>query len=318
LRDAALDAATIPFHMLPMQPDQKDQPEATRWALPVSVATHLVVVALLVFGLPQFDFSPPQEQAVDVQLVPPPEPVKPQPLAPTPPPAPKPEPKPEPKKAEAALPPPPSPAAAPKPAVMQPVVEFGKKESGPRKSPDGDSAEDKPAEPKPDTQAAEDKPAEPKPEPADDASSGPRVAIVKPAEANKPKQAEDGAKPAEKPRLAKAKTLFSQAMTDDPVARTAIGKIPRDRRGGTLCGTELREQLVRGSPSYIPELLPSVRLTKGTVIDVKAAFNASGVWRAVAFRCEVDKDAMKVVSFSHAVGDLIPRSEWKRLGLPSQ
>lgn len=296
--------------MLPMQPDQKDQPEATRWALPVSVATHLAVVALLVFGLPRFDFSPPQEQAVDVQLVPPPKPPEPvKPPAPTPPPAPKPEPKPEPKKAEAVPPPPPSPAPAPQRAVMQPVVEFGEKDSGPRKSAEGGSAEDAPA--KPEAQAAEDKPAEQKPEPAkEDTSSGPRVAIVKPPEAEKPK--------ASTPKLAKAKTLFSQAMTDDPVARTAIGKIPRDRRGGTLCGTELREQLVRGTPSFIPDMLPAVRLTSGTVINVKAAFHSEGVWRAVAFRCEVDKDAMKVMSFAIAVGDLIPRSDWKRLGLPSQ
>ncbi len=43
----------------------------------VSVATHLAVVALLVFGLPQFDFTQPEEQAVAVQLVTPPEPPEP-------------------------------------------------------------------------------------------------------------------------------------------------------------------------------------------------------------------------------------------------
>lgn len=306
-----------------MQPDIEDQPKAVRWAMPVSLAVHLSVLALLIFGLPTFDFSQPQEQAVKVALVPPLEPPAPKPPAEEPPPpAPqpaspaeqKPAPEPAPKKAEPQ--PQPEQPAPPRPAVMQPVVEFGEKDSGPKTS-DGDASEAAAEEPAEQAAAEEQAPpAEPKP--LDSGPGEPKVEMVEPERAEAEKPARDKAKPAATPRLAKARTLFSRAITDDPVARTAIGKIPRDRRGGTLCGTELREQLVRGSPPYFPELLPSVLLKKGNVIDVKAAFNASGVWRAVAFRCEVDRDAMKVVAFSLAVGDLIPRSEWKRLGLPSQ
>ena len=117
---------------------------------------------------------------------------------------------------------------------------------------------------------------------------------------------------ADKPiELTEAKTLFSQKMTNDPVARTAMGDLPRGARFNNLCGSELRQQLIHGSPSYLPELIPSYRLSNETVLQVRrSAFKAAGRWYNVSFRCEVDDGAMKVKSFSLAVGDPVPRSEW--------
>ncbi|KWV46688.1 hypothetical protein AS026_14915 [Rhizobium altiplani] len=123
---------------------------------------------------------------------------------------------------------------------------------------------------------------------------------------------------ADKPvELTEAKTLFSQNMTNDPVARTAMGDLPRSVRVDQLCGTELRQQLMHGSPSYRPELLPSYRLSKGTVLQVrKGAFRAAGRWYDVSFRCEVDDGATKIQSFSFAVGNPVPRSEWASRRFP--
>ncbi|MBW9115394.1 DUF930 domain-containing protein [Rhizobium cauense] len=116
--------------------------------------------------------------------------------------------------------------------------------------------------------------------------------------------------------LKEAKTLFSQKMTNDPVARTAMGDMPRGSRVAELCSTELRQQLVHGSPSYRPEILPSYTLSRGTVLQASNAFRASGRWYDVTFRCEVDEGAMKVESFSFAVGNPVPRSEWASRRFP--
>jgi hypothetical protein len=90
-------------------------------------------------------------------------------------------------------------------------------------------------------------------------------------------------------------------------------------RGSTLCVSELREQLLRNAPPYFADLLPSSPLGNGTVIDVPGvAFRANGQWRDLSYRCEVDADATKVVSFAFRIGNPIPRSEWKQRGFPSR
>jgi len=122
---------------------------------------------------------------------------------------------------------------------------------------------------------------------------------------------------ADKPiELTEAKTLFSENMTNDPVAKTAMGDLPRGARVAELCSTELRQQLIHGSPAYRPEILPSYSLSKGTVLQASNAFRASGRWYDVRFRCEVDDGATKVKSFGFAVGDPVPRSEWARRRFP--
>ncbi len=303
--------------MSPMHEDKQDQRGAWPWALPASVATHLLVVALLIFGLPKPLSSSQEEAAVNVELVPPPAP---QEAAESPTPAQAAERKPQPQAASQsdAEPSPPDDAAArqaPSP-VMQPVFQFGEKDAGPRQSLDGNSPEDGVKTPAEDAETATQAPvnAESTQEPDKKEGTESRVSMVEEPEAQESKPADD---PVEAAPLAEAGTLFSRAVFDDPAARTAMGKIPRDIRGGRLCGTELREQLVHSSPPYFPDLLPSVRLQEGTVIEVTAAFHANSAWRAVSYRCEVDAEAMKVVSFALNVGAPIPRADWERLGLPA-
>jgi hypothetical protein len=119
--------------------------------------------------------------------------------------------------------------------------------------------------------------------------------------------------------LHEAKTLFSQSATGDPIATTAMGNLPRGVRASQLCVTELKQQLLNNLPPYYPELLPTDPLKAGTVIELRStAFRASGRWFNLSYRCGVDKDATKVVSFAFRVGDPVPRSEWERRGLTSQ
>ena len=112
--------------------------------------------------------------------------------------------------------------------------------------------------------------------------------------------------------------LFSSAISGDRAAMTAMAGLTRQERGDQLCGTELSQQLRRGTPAYVPYLLPILRLKDGNVIDVPlAAFREiNGAWINIAVRCEVDDEATQVVRFSLSVGKTVPRSEWAERGFP--
>lgn len=120
-----------------------------------------------------------------------------------------------------------------------------------------------------------------------------------------------------KPALKKAKKLFSAKANDDPMAAVALGIMSRSQRGAVLCNSELGAQLANGSPQYAASRLPMPPLTSGNVIDTQTAFSTRSQWYDVTFRCEVDKDATKVLSFAYDVGPAIPKSEWKKRRLPT-
>jgi hypothetical protein len=306
------------FHSKPvaMRDDIRIERRVFRWALPASLVVHLVIVALLIFGLPVSRSEPQKDEAISVDLVPPPKP--PEKAKPEPPPpaeAPKQE-----KQQEAKVETPPPTgndiSQPPPSSVLRPVYQFGEKDAGPRDSRDGNSAEEGSESPAathdPDKQELAEPPAlaavgavNQAPQPG-----APETPAPKPAEA---------AKEQKSVKLQKAKKLFSRAATGDPIATTAMRNLPRGERAGWLCATELDAQLVNASPLYSSPFVPRYRLNDAKVLErLGDAFFAKGQWYNLSYRCEVDTDATKVVSFAFHVGGPIPRSEWKRRGLPSQ
>lgn len=248
----------------------------------------------------------------------------------------------EPPAEEAAAPSEPEPelpagAAAPIP-VLRPVVQFGERDSGTNLSREGaaDGASDGEAaesEEAPESDApAEDPVAEAENEPslaapelalpeADAAGNGAQDAPVEtlsPSGETISVSAEEVREAALKPR--DVARLFSTAISDDPLAMTAMGMMSRQERGDQLCGTELSQQLRHGRPGYVPYLLPILRIGESTVADVPlAAFqDIDGRWINIAVRCEVDADATRVVDFSLSVGAAVPRAEWRARGFPVQ
>jgi hypothetical protein len=299
--------------LIAMQEDRQDQRRPSEFALPVSIGLHLLVVALLIFGLPRALDKPANDEAVAVDLVPPPEaPPKPE----AEPPAPQAEvEKQQEKPAEASPPANDAPARQAPVRSVSPVVQFGEKDAGPRKTGDGNSAEEAAApspQETPDEKAATPQEIPPAPDKETvlslpDAATTPTPRPAEAAGARKSTQ------------LKPAKTLFSRSASGDALATSAMRDLPREVRGGTLCVTELRAQLLNGSPPYFPDLLPSFPLKQGTAIDVaNAAFRAEGRWRELSYRCEVDAAVTKVTSFALRIGEPIPRSEWERRGLPTQ
>lgn len=293
-----------------MRDDIGDQRRVFGWALPGSLVLHVLIAVPLMFGLPVSLSEPREEQAITVDLVPPPQPPEQTEAEPS---APEPEPA-KPPEAHAGMPPPTSDDAAresPPPAV-RPVFQFGEKDGGPRKSPDGDGAEDGSASPT----APEDEQTLAEAAAADAATGQAALPTAPPTPAPRPA---DPGKAQSPETLREAKTLFSQTAAGNAVATTAIGNVPRGVRAGRLCVTELREQLLNASPRFLPDLLPSEALDHGTILEIqRTAFRANGQWYDLSYRCEVDKDAMNVVSFAFRVGAPVPRGDWQRRGLPSQ
>ncbi|MBX5189859.1 DUF930 domain-containing protein [Rhizobium sp. NZLR3b] len=330
----------------------KQRPEI-RWGVVASVLVHIPIVALLIFGLPKIEPKPAEDESVKVELVPPPEEKKPEEKPKEKPPEPKP---PEQAKKQPPPPPPPPRAAENKPSEqakpaapmpsLNPVFEFGDRNSGPKKSMAGNSSEGEvkpattahqhgakpeqaPAEASAEKLQTEKPPARPIP---DDIQLPEVVATDVSPERNAPlaeatgevKTDIEAVKPPEqkpelpktdsaKEDLVKAKTLFSQAADDDPVARIAMNGIPRGKRVAQLCGNELQQQLTHASPSFQPIVVPTFGLSSGTVLDIQsAAFRTATGWYEIRFRCEVDENATKVVSFAHKAGGLIPRSDYAK------
>ncbi len=311
-----------------MKEGAQDRREGSGWGFPASVAVHLLVVVLVIFGLPVLPLQPQEEQAVEVDLVPPPEQAqeKPEPEEekPEPPPPPEPEKPQEPEQAQAE-PPPDAAPDVPLP-VFRPVFQFGEKDAGPREALDGNSGTEGPDTPELPRQAdtpdemetAEPETAAPEALTADGSQENiaPAEAAEVPVPEPRPEPTPEDIAKAEQ-AAEEARKLASQHATGDVIATTAMEEVPRGVRAGRLCTTELREQMRDSMPPYFPDILPSYKLGEGTILDVpRAAFRVGGEWYDLAYRCQVDANATKVVGFFFRVGERLPPSEQQRRGLP--
>jgi hypothetical protein len=195
-----------------MQQDSEKPKKAFPWGTPVSILVHLAIAAAFLLNIPSQQPTPDQEQAVNVELVPPAEEKKPEEKKPEEakkeekkPEEPKPQEKPpEPPKVEAKKeePPPPSPpkeeakepetqkqeAQPPRQdlPVLHPVFEYGQKDTGPKVADKGNAAVDEakpeetptpvPPAPKPDEVKPPEKPATANPLPKE--IELPKVAVT--------------------------------------------------------------------------------------------------------------------------------------------
>jgi hypothetical protein len=272
-------------HSMPIKIRDKAWEDRRIWRLTVlaSLVLHLLIVALLLVGLPDPRPEPPNDETISVELVPPPEPPRKEKTEPYP--------------------------------VLQPVIQFGEKDAGPKVSPDGNSANESSGPTA--TRDLEQK----------DHANPPAVTTVKATdEVPQPATPEtpaltpgDAAKVQRPPELRQAKTLFSHRATGDAMATIAMGYVARDVRAARLCATELKEQLLHASPGYFADIVPFDRLREGTVVENDStAFRSTWEWYNLSYRCEVDADARKVVSFAFNIGKPLTAEEFRRLALPSR
>ncbi|KRB19472.1 hypothetical protein ASD99_30855 [Mesorhizobium sp. Root695] len=107
--------------------------------------------------------------------------------------------------------------------------------------------------------------------------------------------------------------LYSQGATGNAFATSSMENVPRGQRVATLCGNVLSQELQ--SADYTVKWVPTITLDKGNVLNpAKAAFSTRNTWYNLNFRCEVDPDATRVLSFNFRVGSLVPPGEWASRG----
>ncbi|MDX8525674.1 DUF930 domain-containing protein [Mesorhizobium sp. MSK_1335] len=110
--------------------------------------------------------------------------------------------------------------------------------------------------------------------------------------------------------------LYSPGATGNALATSSMENVPRDQRVANLCANVLNQELQ--SADYSPKWLPTIPLKLGNVLNPpKAAFSTTTQWFDLSFRCEVDADATRVLSFNFRVGPTIPPGEWSQRKFPS-
>lgn len=107
--------------------------------------------------------------------------------------------------------------------------------------------------------------------------------------------------------------LYSQGATGNAFATSSMENVPRGQRVATLCGNVLSQELQ--SADFPVKWVPTITLDKGNVLNpAQAAFSTRNTWYNLNFRCEVDPDATRVLSFNFRVGSLVPPGEWASRG----
>lgn len=110
--------------------------------------------------------------------------------------------------------------------------------------------------------------------------------------------------------------LYSPGATGNMQATSSMENVPRDQRVANLCANVLNQELQ--SADYSPKWLPTIPLKQGNVLNPpQAAFSTTTQWYDLSFRCEVDADATRVLSFNFRVGGLVPPGDWNRRRFPS-
>jgi hypothetical protein len=125
--------------------------------------------------------------------------------------------------------------------------------------------------------------------------------------------------------MIKATRMLSETMFSDPRSQgmtQALAQMNVEDRAAQICSIEAMGQIAKNDSRFSPELVSSYAMSqlkfKGKVVIADgAAFQSSGIWYNLAFRCQVSPDRARVQSFEFAIGDAIPRSQWSSLNLTS-
>ncbi|OCP15769.1 MULTISPECIES: DUF930 domain-containing protein [unclassified Ensifer] len=328
--------------------------EKIRWGTPTSVALHLLVIFLVLFRLPHETPKPKGEQSISVEIVSPPQPKqeeKPKQEAQPKKEQPKPQPAParqQPQAFESA-------AAKTKQeakvAQLPPTAKAEKKDvvNEPKKAAAADAAEkaekeEAKAQKQPQTEErapqqlavlsstanGEKNAAEKKPAAEADADKAPPksdpVPVRKPADGKEKSEEAEGRAEAKaklpSDRFVEAKELFSAKSIADPRVKQAMGQLPVKKRILQLCSIEALEQIRHQRPKDFPDMLvpfgPSGGFIGKDQIDASGgAYRSKGNWYDVDFKCEVDLETVEVISFSYAIGGIVPEMAWKSRKLPT-
>lgn len=279
-----------------------------RWKLSlglfVSVALHLGFVALFMLRLPE-PYPAAQEESIAVELTPPPE------------------------EEELSEKPddPPSDDPLPEPAAENPIEAFESASPQEVEAPQADTpASGMPSEAPEEEQTSRTEPDEAqKQEDAQAPASEPGENNTEETSAAPDELSPSASASVEEDtqqEMEEAQTLYSEATLSNPRVQEALGRLPPDRRLVQICSIEALEQVRHSVSGSFPDMLVPYStgggLISGRVLNASGgAYRSLGRWYAIDFRCEVDEEARKLVSFRYEVGPAIPQNEWESRRLPS-
>jgi hypothetical protein len=166
-------------------------------------------------------------------------------------------------------------------------------------------------------------PAAQSPRPADESAVRPSTSEPRQQTTPMPGAATPTVNPLAKSAMIKATQMLSETMLSDPRSRgvtQALAQMNVEDRAAQICSIEAMGQIAKNDSRFSPELVSSYAMSqlkfKGRVVIAEgAAFQSSGIWYNLAFRCEISADRIRVQSFEFAIGDAIPKSKWSSLAL---
>ncbi|WP_267550039.1 DUF930 domain-containing protein [Rhizobium rhizogenes] len=119
-------------------------------------------------------------------------------------------------------------------------------------------------------------------------------------------------------RAVQAKKLYSSAEMSrlSKSDYDAWKKLPRRQRVAYLCNSEEKLQYRHdlGAVGYVNSALSPAMVSDTSLFGEGVAVQTQNDWQRVAFTCEVDSDALKVVAFSYTVRGRVPPSQLDKLG----
>ncbi len=306
----------------PIRPEPLRRDRRIAWTAMASAMLHAGVLVLLLWQpLPDSaEAAPPA--AIDVELVPPPEPV-----SASEPPVKEPAEKPSaatlpPAKTTSAEPPPPQQAAAPPPAAA---------EASPPETPPETAA------PKTAAEASATEASEP-PRGSGTAAEAPPIPLSRPrvrgltAPANEPDEvvaavtadsgetAEGTAAPAQsaEPDVAtlelgarrRAERFYLEAMLSEPSmarARTMLETLPPEKRLAQTCNIEALAQIGNAGEGFSPDVVMAEAYARSEITGTRLAasgaiFRSAERWYGLAFDCTLSDDLTGVTAFSYRLG----------------
>ena len=168
-------------------------------------------------------------------------------------------------------------------------------------------------------------PTAPSPRPADEPAVQPSVSKPRQQTTLIPAPAAPTVNPLTKPAMIKATQMLSETMRSDPRSQgviQALAQMNVEDRAAQICSIEAMGQIAKIDSRFSPEVVSSYAMHqlefKGRVVIAEgAAFQSSGIWFNLAFRCQISPDRTRVQSFEFAIGDAIPQSKWSSLNLTS-
>lgn len=126
-------------------------------------------------------------------------------------------------------------------------------------------------------------------------------------------------RPAKAAKVKTTKAKPVKAASAKAVVPTAAGiaRLAPEARIEQRCNVRAMGDISREHPGFAPDGLvayafadPDTNLAAETIRAPGAAVRSKGAWYHLSYRCQTAAEGLDVVTFSYALGEMIPRSDW--------